>query len=120
VGANAANPLNPVNPAIAAATAAGIVLANAPAAWYEIPAESKAGSSFARVVEVGIDPSQPVEVGATYGIVIYEFNDEVILSVGNSYVQLTEHPRWADGVNKLSVILAKPESTATTKKSDNP
>jgi hypothetical protein len=76
-------------------------------AWYEIPAEEKGGLNFSRVFE--IDPTSALQNAyeATLGLTIFEFNEEVILSVGNGYVQQHEHPRWTEGLNRLVKLTAK-------------
>jgi len=69
--------------------------------WHEVPAEAKEGSGFSRVLKIEAGMNATISTGPVYGLSIFEFNEEVILSVGNSYVQQFEHQRWSDGLQKL-------------------
>lgn len=74
-----------------------------PPAWYEIPEEDAKRENFMRVFEMGPGSSLTnAQAGPAYGLYVFEFNERIILRVTNSYVQQIEHPRWAEGVQKLS------------------
>ena len=78
--------------------------------WYEIPSETKDTSGFSRLLEVAPDSETTPTSGQFIGLCVFEFNEQVMLSVGNSYVQEIDHPRWADGIHKLySSSKRKPE-----------